>query len=737
MALIVTSFALAGSRVSLTGGIYAYVEVAFGPFVGFLAGVLQWLMLWLTAGGLLSAFADQVGLLGRPGRRPGRSRAPRSSSPPWRCLAFVNVRGVAIGARRRRGRGGGQAAAPRRLPRGRRLLIQPAALAWPGWPAGREARRDGAAPDLRVRRDRGGARAERRGARPRARTVPRAIYLALGAHDAPLPRHPGGGPGRPGRGDGRSTPRPRSPRPPPASSAAGGRLLVLAGGAVSMFGYLCGDMLSSPRSLYAFGRDGFLPRALARVHPSLPHAARGDRHPRGARRRARGQQQLPLPGAPRPTSRVLTLYFLCCAAALRLVSRPAAPGEAARLRLPGERVDPGGRHGRHRVDPGPRHAPGARGPRRDARRGHAALRVAPDPDAVKVHLVDGTYELFRAFYGAPPAHDARGREVGAAARPPRDAALAAARARRDARRVRLRPRDRVVPQRALRRLQDRRGHRPGPAARSSRWPRTRDARARRRGLADGRVRGRRRARHRGRALRGATARRAGGDLLARQGPRAVRRGDARRLPRPPAQQTLDEAGVRRASSACRPRRSRTGSRSSATAPTAIPGMPGWGAKSAAARARAATTASRRSPTSRARWDVERARRRRARGAALRERRADALLYRRLATLRTDVPLAETLDDLRVARRPTRGARGALPRSGRRTCSGRVDPLARVSATMRLPRRRDPMKHAARSPSPSPPCCSSPRAARSPPTLPPRSGSGTSWPRPPTGRCPRS
>ena len=32
-------------------------------------------------------------------------------------------------------------------------------------------------------------------------------------------------------------------------------------------------------------------------------------------------------------------------------------------------------------------------------------------------------------------------------------------------------------------------------------------------------------------------------------------------------------------------------------------------------------------------------------AALRERRADAALYRTLATLRTDVPLAETLADL--------------------------------------------------------------------------------------------
>jgi len=40
MGLFVTSFAMAGSRVSLTGGLYAYVEVAFGRYVGFLAGIL-------------------------------------------------------------------------------------------------------------------------------------------------------------------------------------------------------------------------------------------------------------------------------------------------------------------------------------------------------------------------------------------------------------------------------------------------------------------------------------------------------------------------------------------------------------------------------------------------------------------------------------------------------------------------------------------------------------------------
>ena len=45
--------------------------------------------------------------------------------------------------------------------------------------------------------------------------------------------------------------------------------------------------------------------------------------------------------------------------------------------------------------------------------GARPLVSAKMPGSVKVHLVDGTYELFRAYYGVPPAHDATGRPVGA------------------------------------------------------------------------------------------------------------------------------------------------------------------------------------------------------------------------------------------------------------------------------------------------------------------------------------
>src|SRR5437773_9485004 len=66
MALIVLCFASAGSRVSLTGGLYAYVEAAFGPFVGFLAGVLFWLMASFAVASVASAFAGSIGVVWAP-----------------------------------------------------------------------------------------------------------------------------------------------------------------------------------------------------------------------------------------------------------------------------------------------------------------------------------------------------------------------------------------------------------------------------------------------------------------------------------------------------------------------------------------------------------------------------------------------------------------------------------------------------------------------------------------------
>src|SRR5256712_10076831 len=96
MVLFVTCFAIAGSRVSLTGGLYAYVEVAFGRYVGFLAGMLYCLTAICAVAGVVNVFVDSIAGLG-----------PWLGNPVVRAiliflvygvLVAINVRGVREGA---------------------------------------------------------------------------------------------------------------------------------------------------------------------------------------------------------------------------------------------------------------------------------------------------------------------------------------------------------------------------------------------------------------------------------------------------------------------------------------------------------------------------------------------------------------------------------------------------------------------------------------------------------------
>jgi len=116
-------------------------------------------------------------------------------------------------------------------------------------------------------------------------------------------------------------------------------------------------------------------------------------------------------------------------------------------------------------------------------------------------------------------------------------------------------------------------------------------------------------------------------------------------------QTLDEEGVR-AKYGVPPRSIPDWLALVGDSADGYPGLPGWGARSAAAVLERYGTIEA-IPDSAASWSV------RVRGAdklaaTLASRRDEALLYKRLATLRTDVPLRESLDDLEW-----RGARPEL------------------------------------------------------------------------------
>lgn len=271
MTLIVICFASAGSRVSLTGGLYAYVEVAFGPFVGFLGAVLYWLSAAFAAGSVASAFAASMAValpwVGTPAGRVSLLLALFS------LLAFVNVRGV---------QPGGRLVEAMTVAKLTPLLVLIAAGVWfVDWnnlaiaalPAPSTVGRTAiilifAFVGVEVALVPSGEVSNP------ARTVPRALFIALAVTTTIYLAIQAVAQGLLG------AKMPDYAAAPLAEAAArvlgpAGRLFVVAGAAVSMVGYSAGDMLGSPRALYALARDRMLPAPLARIHPRFhtPHVA--------------------------------------------------------------------------------------------------------------------------------------------------------------------------------------------------------------------------------------------------------------------------------------------------------------------------------------------------------------------------------------------------------------------------------------------------------------------------------
>ena len=268
--LMVLCFAQAGSRVAGTGGPYAYAEAAFGSYVAFLVGILNLISGVLAAGAVSGIFASSVlALVG-------------VTAPAARAIVMVVVVGVAAAVNIRGVKGGARlveaATLVKLVPLVAFVLLGAFAvrvpnLAWPDAPAvsdvfstagliilaflGMEA---ALTPSGEVRNP--------------ERTVPRAALLATGAVvvlyvSVQLVAQGILGPALAGEGV------------TPLAAAAGSvygpwaRTIMLAAAAASMFGNLSGAILAGPRSIFALGRDGFLPSVLARVHPvrHTPHVA--------------------------------------------------------------------------------------------------------------------------------------------------------------------------------------------------------------------------------------------------------------------------------------------------------------------------------------------------------------------------------------------------------------------------------------------------------------------------------
>jgi basic amino acid/polyamine antiporter, APA family len=99
LAIIPTTlcFAAAGSRIQSTGGPYAYVSAAFGPFAGFLTGAMLWVCNIGSSAGIAVALSDQVARV-FPDVSVGVARAGVLIAL-YGVLIALNAFGVKLGSR--------------------------------------------------------------------------------------------------------------------------------------------------------------------------------------------------------------------------------------------------------------------------------------------------------------------------------------------------------------------------------------------------------------------------------------------------------------------------------------------------------------------------------------------------------------------------------------------------------------------------------------------------------------
>jgi basic amino acid/polyamine antiporter, APA family len=335
MGMIVLCFADAGSRVSTSGGTYAYAEVAFGPFVGFVVAMTLWFSTVLASAAVANIFVDTLAQIfpqfGEPLVRNGTLILIYS------VFAAINIRGVKMGS------AVVQTVTAAKLTPLLILIgvglfaINARNLAWTGMPPAGEVARTAViltfafigmesalTPSGEVRKP--------------ARTVPRALFAALGVVtliyiSIQIVAQGVLGPELP-----------TNTRAPLAETAKrllgiGGETLVILGAAISTLGYVAGDVLAAPRGIYALGRDRLLPAVIGSVHPRYrtPHVAilTHTVFCLGLALSGTFEKLLVL-----SVITTLIVYLICCVAAIRLQRLDVRDGGATPFKLPGGPVIP-------------------------------------------------------------------------------------------------------------------------------------------------------------------------------------------------------------------------------------------------------------------------------------------------------------------------------------------------------------------------------------------------------------
>ncbi len=269
MLLVVASFAEAGSRISASGGPYAYIEAAFGRFVGLLTGVFLVVSALSGVAVVTTLFTGSaLALVNIPSTQAANGVL---ATIVLAAVTFLNVRGVRSGVRVVE-----LLTVAKLIPLMAFVVIgaafiEPGNLTWTTTPTAATVLgtsgivifafmgiETGTAPSGEVREP--------------SRTVPRAAFLALIGVCLLYLAVQAVAQGILGAALGGTQVTPLAAAADRAVGAPG-RIVMLAGATISMLGMLFGAGLANPRIVFALARDGFLPRSLAGVHDAYrtPH----------------------------------------------------------------------------------------------------------------------------------------------------------------------------------------------------------------------------------------------------------------------------------------------------------------------------------------------------------------------------------------------------------------------------------------------------------------------------------
>jgi len=264
VALVFLCFAEIGSRVRRSGGPYAYIEEAFGPFAGFIAAMLFWFG-WcaLSDAAIAVAMVETITIA-----------VPSLAAPAARAafivvalavLAVVNIMGVRSGVRLVIFNTVAKLAPLLLLLVAGLFVVSVDNLAITAWPALDNV---GAAAIILFFAFAGAETPLAVGGEIKnpSRSVPLGLLAGLAGILALYVGLQTVAQGVLGAELARNT---EAPLAAAATQVFGpwGTTMLLVGGVISIWGTLSGDMLSVPRVIFASAQDGNLPGVLARVHP--------------------------------------------------------------------------------------------------------------------------------------------------------------------------------------------------------------------------------------------------------------------------------------------------------------------------------------------------------------------------------------------------------------------------------------------------------------------------------------